>query len=471
MADICLLCKKKIGILDKSGGKTYPSGVVCGSCVKRLNKVLAIYYQNLDGYTLTQLEVVYSHIAELLVHGTEFEKINSRYDEILAPVKNKLRKCELDFPALKQSLSKEQEKERAEYRKDIEQVNREEGRDSNGKKVKWNAEEREMLKEQKYYIRRGMKLEADNIDAIFARQEDHYWEYIQSLSATLEKSEKAGSLILEGAKKEIEYLQMLVALNNGMRICERFVYAFNSVPAEKELFGFAGKNETQSKELPDAVKIIVASISDILGSQTAKNYNLSGLSYKQLAQMYRDYIEVMENCDAQVVRAKGLFESQTFGLKANEIWGNPEHVEPDRETNRILSENLKKCQAAYNERRSQLQKKYILFLRNAFDVQGQPEKESVHTPPKMILPMVQDITPAKTETTVSIEKSPIISTEVIVERSPEKVCPSCNKGNKPTARFCAYCGSSLEVTRFCTQCGTKLRPGKKFCSGCGAKIE
>lgn len=62
MADICLLCKKKIGILDKSGGKTYPSGVVCGSCVKRLNKSLAIYYQNLDGYTLTQLEVVYSHI-------------------------------------------------------------------------------------------------------------------------------------------------------------------------------------------------------------------------------------------------------------------------------------------------------------------------------------------------------------------------------------------------------------------------
>ena len=52
----------------------------------------------------------------------------------LAPVKNKLRKCELDFPALKQSLSKEQEKERAEYRKDIEQVNREEGRDSNGRK-------------------------------------------------------------------------------------------------------------------------------------------------------------------------------------------------------------------------------------------------------------------------------------------------------------------------------------------------
>lgn len=471
MADICSLCKKKIGILDKSGAKTYPGGVVCGSCVKQINKALSVYYQNLDGYTLTQLEVVYSHISELLVHGTELKKINSRYDEIIAPVKTKLRKCEFDLPALKQTIAKESQKRRSECQKEMEQLNREEGRDSDGKKIRWNTEEREMLKEQKYYLRKGMKLEADNIDAIFARQDDTYWKFIQGLAEELEKGEKSGNLILESAEKEIEYLQMLVALNNGMRICERFVYAFNSAPAEKELFGFTGKNETQSKELADAVKIIAASIKDTLGSQTVKNYNLSELSYKQLAQMYRDYIEVMEDCDAQVVRAKGLFESQTFGLKANEVWGNPEHVEPDRETNRILSENLKKCQAAYNERRSQLQQKYILFLRDAFDAKGQSEKESVHTTPQMILPMVQDATPAKTETTVSVEKSPTISTEVIVERGPEKVCPSCKKGNKTTARFCAYCGSSLEVARFCTQCGTKLRPGKKFCSGCGAKIE
>ena len=51
-----------------------------------------------------------------------------------------------------------------------------------------------------------------------------------------------------------------------------------------------------------------------------------------------------------------------------------------------------------------------------------------------------------------------------------KICPVCSKGNKPTAKFCTSCGSSLDPIRFCSQCGAKLRPGKKFCSGCGAKI-
>ena len=86
-------------------------------------------------------------------------------------------------------------------------------------------------------------------------------------------------------------------------------------------------------------------------------------------------------------------------------------------------------------------------------------------------PTVEQIVPAKPETANSAGSSHSVNTEVLVEHSPEKICPSCNKGNKSTARFCAYCGSSLEITRFCTQCGTKLRPGKKFCSGCGAKIE
>lgn len=86
-------------------------------------------------------------------------------------------------------------------------------------------------------------------------------------------------------------------------------------------------------------------------------------------------------------------------------------------------------------------------------------------------PTVEQIVPAKPETANSAGSSHSVNTEVPVEHSPEKICPSCSKGNKSTARFCAYCGSSLEITRFCTQCGTKLRPGKKFCSGCGAKIE
>lgn len=52
-----------------------------------------------------------------------------------------------------------------------------------------------------------------------------------------------------------------------------------------------------------------------------------------------------------------------------------------------------------------------------------------------------------------------------------KICPSCHKPNKMTAKFCSYCGEPLEEPRFCQACGTKLRPGKKFCSNCGAKIE
>lgn len=88
-----------------------------------------------------------------------------------------------------------------------------------------------------------------------------------------------------------------------------------------------------------------------------------------------------------------------------------------------------------------------------------------------VIPVQQSIS-EKVDTTDSAERTPAVNTEVVEESSPEKICPSCNKGNKATARFCNYCGSPLlEETRFCTQCGAKLRPGKKFCSGCGAKIE
>lgn len=61
--------------------------------------------------------------------------------------------------------------------------------------------------------------------------------------------------------------------------------------------------------------------------------------------------------------------------------------------------------------------------------------------------------------------------ETFLEDTQIKLCPACQKENKSTARFCKYCGESLEPIRFCEDCGAKLKPGKKFCSQCGAKIE
>jgi membrane protease subunit (stomatin/prohibitin family) len=51
-------------------------------------------------------------------------------------------------------------------------------------------------------------------------------------------------------------------------------------------------------------------------------------------------------------------------------------------------------------------------------------------------------------------------------------CPSCGKANSPTAKFCAECGSKMEVVQVpCVKCGAKLREGAKFCSECGASQE
>lgn len=51
-------------------------------------------------------------------------------------------------------------------------------------------------------------------------------------------------------------------------------------------------------------------------------------------------------------------------------------------------------------------------------------------------------------------------------------CPSCGKQNNPTAKFCADCGSKMEVAKVpCAKCGAQLREGAKFCSECGASQE
>lgn len=665
MADFCLFCNKKIGLLGKLTSKTYAEGAICGSCIERFNDALYVYYQTTDGYTLDQLRIIHPHIPELLSHRAKLKEIDSKYNDFIVPVKNKLHESELEYSELERESTRDLQSQKLEFQKEVEKMNMEEGRDSSGKKVRYNAEEREMLREQKYYIRHGMKLEADNVDVIFAREDETYWTYIEAETENLVKFEKALSLNLESAKKEIEYLKKMIRLNDGMLICERFAYVFTFVPAEKDLFGFTGKNETQSKDLVDAVKIIRATISDVLGDQ-AKGFNISDLSYRQLAQTQHDYAEIMGNLDVELARATGVLESQTLAIRAQEVMEDSKSeseltLELRKEYHRF-KDILNKCHEDYDDRCNRLQKMYISFLQAARSGQIQPQKNvyALETE-KAALPVAQPMPPGKAEpkdspfhkedqpslsvsssyvnfsigsilktvvarhaftdvgiicqsglpikndkadkakisfgipdtddiyfiasgqmmggisetskgfaittsgifyrkngreqgfydwelfssirissntftyieigavelqvsgqrkvlellldlqreirnnlsdivvipqpsvpqkadesraipaqqaipkkieTTEPVEKAPAAETTTVKESSSEIICPSCNKANKSTARFCNYCGSPLlEETRFCTQCGAKLRPGKKFCSGCGAKIE
>ncbi len=51
-------------------------------------------------------------------------------------------------------------------------------------------------------------------------------------------------------------------------------------------------------------------------------------------------------------------------------------------------------------------------------------------------------------------------------------CPSCGKQNAAGVKFCADCGSKMEVAKVpCVKCGAELRAGAKFCSECGSSQE
>lgn len=48
-------------------------------------------------------------------------------------------------------------------------------------------------------------------------------------------------------------------------------------------------------------------------------------------------------------------------------------------------------------------------------------------------------------------------------------CPNCGKPNAAGTKFCAECGSKMELAKVpCVKCGAELREGAKFCSECGA---
>lgn len=621
MADFCLFCNKKIGLLGKLTSKTYAEGAICGSCVERFNDALYVYYQTTDGYTLDQLRIVHPRIPELLSYRAKLKEIDSKYYDFIAPVKSKLQSRESDFSMMSRDSEKELQKFKQEAERDIQETIREDGRYSRTTK-----------------------------------------EFIQDVTKGIENMEKSTQLIMEEAKEEIEYLKSMISINDRQHSCERFAYTFKFVPAEKDLFGFVGKDETLSKSLAEVVDTIKYTISVVLDRTTYKNFNLSELSYQQLAHLYYNYIEIMGNWNIELVKAEGMVKCQSLSLKASEVWGDSKDVESAKERYYSLADDLKKCEANCSDCLDRLRKRCVSFLDDVLSAKNQPQND-VHTlkSGKTVLPVAQPISPRKEEpadspfhkgdqpslsasssygdshignilktivarnaftdigiicqnglpinndkadkarisfgipdvddiyfiasgqmmggisetskgfaittsgifyrkngreqgfydwelfssirissntftyieigavelqvsgqrkvlellldlqreirnnlsdivvipqpsvpqkadesraipaqqaipkkieTTEPVEKAPAAETTTVKESSSEIICPSCNKANKSTARFCNYCGSPLlEETRFCTQCGAKLRPGKKFCSGCGAKIE
>ena len=47
-------------------------------------------------------------------------------------------------------------------------------------------------------------------------------------------------------------------------------------------------------------------------------------------------------------------------------------------------------------------------------------------------------------------------------------CSTCDRENRPEARFCDGCGGALDAS--CGQCGQSLRPEARFCDACGTPV-
>jgi class 3 adenylate cyclase len=47
-------------------------------------------------------------------------------------------------------------------------------------------------------------------------------------------------------------------------------------------------------------------------------------------------------------------------------------------------------------------------------------------------------------------------------------CPNCQHANRPGAKFCEECATSL--TRTCAQCGNRVSPTAKFCPECAHPV-
>jgi len=50
-------------------------------------------------------------------------------------------------------------------------------------------------------------------------------------------------------------------------------------------------------------------------------------------------------------------------------------------------------------------------------------------------------------------------------------CPECDFENEPESKFCNSCGAKLVAeTTFCTDCGTKIPSGQQLCAQCSGRI-
>ena len=69
--------------------------------------------------------------------------------------------------------------------------------------------------------------------------------------------------------------------------------------------------------------------------------------------------------------------------------------------------------------------------------------------------------------------------EMIEKLSVEEVCPNCGKKLSPGAKFCIYCGSSIDEAKatvklsgqMCSACGNPIEEGAAFCPHCGTPVQ
>ena len=50
------------------------------------------------------------------------------------------------------------------------------------------------------------------------------------------------------------------------------------------------------------------------------------------------------------------------------------------------------------------------------------------------------------------------------------ICPECNREIPDVAKFCSYCGCTIQTQRNCPACGEPYKAGAVFCAQCGMRL-